>query len=259
MQNIDPIYFLQPILTIAFSAGLVIYWHFKRKFTGGVLIYSLLAFAGAIALKVAVQAVTYNAFLGVFKGNLSALGIYFGVQTVFFEVGGAFLVAAWAFSRGKMNLKDAEAYGLGLGFWENAVLLGALSVFNLVSVYLALAFGGATAQTVFSQLLNTRPELFYPPSQVLTLIGFGLLERVTSQMFHFSWGYLCVIAAVLHKKYFLVALPLGFLDFFVPFASSIGIPLFESFIFVLGLGSLMLTLIVRRSLPSECRGSSSLQ
>jgi hypothetical protein len=248
MQNIDPIYFLQPILTIAFSAGLVIYWHFKRKFTGAILVYSLLAYAGAIGLKAAIQAVTYNAFLGVFKGNLTALGVYFGVQTVFFEVVGAFLVAAWAFSRGKMNLKDAAAYGLGLGFWENAVLLGALSLFNLVSVYLALAFGGPTTQTVYSSLLSARPELFYPPSQALTLTGLGLLERVTSQMFHFSWGYLCVIAAVLHKKnYFLLALPLGFLDFFVPFASSMGLPLFETFIFVLGLGSLVLTLIVKRS------------
>ena len=51
MQNIDPVYMLQPIVVIAFSVGLVIYWAFKRNFAGRVLLYSLVAYGGAIALK----------------------------------------------------------------------------------------------------------------------------------------------------------------------------------------------------------------
>jgi hypothetical protein len=252
VQDIDPIYLLQPIITIAFSAGLIIYWRMKRNFTGAAFAYSLLAYAGAIAIKIVLQTLTYSSYLAIFKGNPSALGVYFGVQTVIFEVGGAFLVAAWAVSRGKLNFKDAEGYGLGLAFWENAGYLGILGLLNLVSVYLALAFVGPTAQRVYSQLITSRPELFAPPSLVLPLIGYGLLERVTSLLFHFSWGYLCILAAALHKrKYLLLALPMGLLDFFVPFASTMGLLLFELFIFALGLGVLGLTILVSRSLRSK--------
>lgn len=248
MQNIDLFYFLQPVVTIAFSAGLIIYWHLKRDFTKAAFGHSLLAYAGAIAIKVVVQALTYNAFLTRFSDNASALGIYLGGQTVFFEVGGAFLVAAWAASRGKLNVKDAEGYGLGLAFWENAGYVGVFGLFTLVSVYLTLASGGPTAQKFYSDLISTRPDLFYPASLALPLIGYGLLERVTSLLFHFCWGYLCVLAACLHKRqYLLLALPMGLLDFFVPFANSVGTPVFEAFIFVLGLGCLGLTVLVTRS------------
>jgi len=249
LQNIDLLYFLQPIITIAFSAGLVIYWHRKRTFTGAVLVYSLLAYAGAIAVKVAVQALTYPAFVARFGDNRWALGAYFGVQTVLFEVGGAFLVAAWAVSRGKLNTKDAEGYGLGLAFWENAGYLGTLGLFTLVSIYLTLAYAGPISQEVYSSLISTRPDLFYPPSQALPLVGYGLLERVTSLLFHVSWGYLCLIAASMHKRqYFLLALPMGLVDFFVPFAGILGVLMFESLLFVLGLGSVALALLVTRSL-----------
>jgi hypothetical protein len=249
MQNIDPIYLLQPIITIAFSTGLVIYWRMKRNFTGAVFAYSLLAYAGAIAIKIVLQTLTYNSYLAIFKDNPSALGVYFGVQTVLFEVGGAFLVAVWAVSRGKLNAKDAEGYGLGLAFWENVGYVGILGLLNLVSVYLALAFGGPIAQRVYSQLIISKPELFDPPSLALPLVGYGLLERVTSLLFHFSWGYLCILAAALHKrKYLLLALPMGFLDFFVPFAATMGLLWFELFIFALGLGVLGLTILVSRSL-----------
>jgi hypothetical protein len=249
MQNIDPLYLLQPITTIAFSAGLIIYWRMKRNFTGAAFAYSLFAYAGAIAVKIVFQTLTYNSYLALFKGNPAALGVYFGVQTVFFEIGGAFLVAAWAVSRGKLNAKDAEGYGLGLAFWENAGYLGILGLLNIASVYFALALGGPSAERVYSQLIISRPGLFDPPSLVLPLIGYGLLERVTSLLFHFSWGYLCVVAAALHKrKYLLLALPMGLLDFFVPFAASMGLLLFELFIFALGLGVLGLTILVSRSL-----------
>jgi hypothetical protein len=259
MQNIDPLYFLQPAGTIAFSAGLVIYWHRKRHFTRAAFVYSLFAYAGVIAIKIVVQVLTYNAFLTRFGNSSPALGAYFGVQTVLFEVGGAFLVAAWAVSRGKLNAKDAEGYGLGLAFWENAGYLGVLGALSLASTYLALASGGLAAQEFYSSLSDTRPDLFYPPSLALPLVGYGLLERVTSLLFHFSWGYLCLLAAFLHKRrYFLLALPMGLVDFFVPFAASLSILVSEAFIFVLGLGSLGLTLLVTRSLRHHDRPAEGL-
>jgi hypothetical protein len=247
MQNIDPVYFLQPIITIAFSAALVIYWSRKRSFTRAVFAISLIAYAGAIAVKVVLQALTFGAFLARFGTNPLALGVYFGVQTVFFEVGAAYLVAAWAVSRGKFTAKDAEGYGLGLAFWENAGYLGVLSLFSLLSLYLTLAFGGPTAQEFYSNLIKVRPDLFYPAAQVLPLVGYGTLERLSSLLFHFSWGYLCLLAAYVRtRRYFLLALPMGLVDFFVPFAGSVGIPVFESLIFVLGLGCLGLVLFVKK-------------
>jgi hypothetical protein len=249
MQNIDPLVLLQPIITIAFSAGLVIYWNRKRTLTRAAFVLSLVAYAGAIAVKIVLQAFTYGAFLARVSGNLLALGAYFGVQTVFFEVGGAYLVAVWAVSRAKLDHRDAEGYGLGLAFWENAGYLGALGLLTLLSIYLALASGGSTAEEFYSSLIKARPELFYPARQVLPLIGYGLMERMTSLLFHFSWGYLCVLAACTrNRRYFLLALPMGLVDFFVPFATSLGILLFESFVFVLGLGGLGLTWFVTKSL-----------
>ena len=247
-QNIDLVYLIQPIVTILFSVGLVVYWHYGRTFRRAILGYSLLAYAGAIAVKVVLQALTYGPFQARFGNNPSALGVYFGAQTVFFEVGGAFLVAAWASSRGKLEAKDAESYGLSLALWENAGYLGVLGLVNFVAVYVMLAIGGPTSQQVFSSLITTRPELFYAPLQALPLIGYGILERVSSLLFHFSWGYLCVLAACLRKKsYFLMALPMGLVDFFVPFAGSLTLPVFEWGIFVLGLGALAVALLVARS------------
>ncbi len=247
MQNIDPLYLLQPIVTIAFSAGLVIYWHLKRKFTALAFICSLLAYGGAIACKVIFQAITFNALMAGFHGDLSILGAYFGIQTVVFEVGGAYLIARLAVSRGKLEVGDAEAYGLGLAFWENAGYLGVLGMFSLLSIYLTLSAGSISSLELYSSLVTNRSTLFYPPSQALPLIGFSILERVSSLLFHFCWGYLCLLSAFTHnRRYFLAALPMGLLDFFVPFANYFGIPYFELFIYVLGLGTLGVTMFITK-------------
>ena len=257
VQNIDPLYFLQPIITIALSAALVIYWNRKRSFTRAVFVLSLVAYAGAIAVKVVLQAMTFGAFLARFGANPIALGVYFGVQTVFFEVGAAYLVATWAVARGKFTAKDAEGYGLGLAFWENAGYLGVLGLFSLLSLYLTLAFGGPTAQEFYSNLIKVRPDLFYPAAQVLPLVGYGTLERLSSLLFHFSWGYLCLLAAYVRtRRYFLLALPMGLVDFLVPFAGSLGILVFESLIFALGLGCLGLALLVTKSLRQNSGGAN---
>ena len=247
MQNIDVLYFLQPLITIAFSTGLVVYWHIKRRFTGIAFLCSMIAYAGAIACKVILQAITLNSLMANFHGDLSILGAYFGIQTVIFEVGGAYLVAILAVSRNKLKAKDSEAYGLGLAFWENAGYLGVLGLFSLLSIYLTLGSGTISSLELSSNLIANRPALFYPLSQALPLIGFSILERVTSLLFHFCWGYLCLLSASKHnRRYFLAALPMGLLDFFVPYANYLGIPIFELIIYVLGLSTLGVTLFITK-------------
>jgi len=247
VQNIDVFYFLQALVTIAFSTSLVLYWHLKRRFTGPAFLCSLIAYGGAIVCKVILQTITFNLLMSDFHGDLSILGTYFGIQTVIFEVGGAYLVAILAVSRNRLKAKDSEAYGLGLAFWENAGYLGVLGMFSLLSIYLTLSSGTIASLEVYSNLIANRPALFYPPSQALPLIGFSILERVTSLLFHFCWGYLCLLSASTHKRrYFLAALPMGLLDFFVPFANSLGIPIFELIIYVLGLSTLGVTLFITK-------------
>ena len=84
MQNIDPVYFLTPIIVIAFSFGLVIYWHFKKSLSKWVLLYSFIAYFGAIALKYVVQIPTIHQFEAAVGGNLAGLGLYYGFHTVVF-------------------------------------------------------------------------------------------------------------------------------------------------------------------------------
>ena len=239
---------------MSFSIGPVVYWYYRRDLGRSVLVFSFLAYAGAIAIKAVLQAETFNAFEARFGGNAVALGLYLGIQTVAFEIGGAFLVAAWAVSRRKLQAKDAEGYGLSLALWENAGLLGVLGLISLVTIYMTLSSGSPSAQEFYASLVRNRPDRFYPPSQALPLIAWGVLERVTSMLFHFSWGYLCVLAACFHRRrYLMLALPMGLVDFFVPFVGSLTLPVFESFLFVLGLGCLGLTLIVGKGLGSPSR------
>jgi hypothetical protein len=249
LQNIDPVFFLEPVSFIALSVALVLYWHFKRRFTMVVFASSFVAYAGAIALKEVVQYFTYAPFDGKFGSNDYALGLYFGLQTVFFEVGLAYLVAVLLVKKKKLQAQDAGGFGIGLGFWENGILLGALTLVSFAADYFIIAAGGGLAQTVYNAINKSQPSLFNPPLQAFSLLGFPLLERITSAIFHFCWGYLCVLAAVFAKKrYFFLALPMGLLDFLVPFAPILGTAAFEIMIFLMGLAVLTLTLFATKSL-----------
>lgn len=234
MQNIDSIFILQPVIIIIICSAFLVYWYFKRRFHLMVLAYSMVAYAVAITLKYAVQIPTINIVIDNFGSHSIALGMYYGFQTVFFEVGLAFIVAWYAFSHGKIERKDAEAYGSGLAFWENAGLLGILSLINLIVYWSILQTNTSLAQTLYNQLNTNAPDLFAPASQALGIVAIGTVERISSIMFHFAWGYLCVMAAVYRKKWlFLIALPMGFVDFLVPFAAPGNIILFEGVVFAL--------------------------
>jgi len=234
MQNIDPLFILQPVIVIIICTALLFYWYRKRRFHWMVLVYSLVAYSVAIALKYAVQIPTINAVTGYFGSASVGLGIYYGLQTVVFEVGLAYAVAYYVISHGLLERKDAEAYGSGLAFWENAGLLGILSLINLIAIFSILSSNTPLAQTVYNQLNASQPGLFAPASQALNSVALGTLERISSIMIHVAWGYLCFQAVVQRKKsLFLIALPMGFVDFLVPFASAMGIVAFEAVIFAL--------------------------
>jgi hypothetical protein len=259
MQNIDILFILQPIIVIIIASALMVYWHRKRRFHLSVILYSFIAYAAAIALKYAVQIPTINTVIDYFGANSIGLGVYYGLQTVFFEVGIAFLVASFAVSRGKLERKDAEAYGSGLAFWENAAFLGFLSLINLVAYYSILSTNTPLAQTLYDQLNKNAPDLFAPASQALASVAIGTVERISSILFHFAWGYLCVMAAVYNKKrLFLIALPMGFVDFLVPFAVPSNLIAFEAVVFALSTLSVAVAWYASRQVRKSSENETAL-
>jgi uncharacterized membrane protein YhfC len=167
---------------------------------------------------------------------------------VVFEVGLAFIVAWFAVRRGALERKDAEAYGSGLAFWENAILLGLLSLINLVAYYSILSSNTALAQNLCTQLDASAPQLFAPASEALRAVALGVVERTSSILIHLAWGYLCFMAAYYHRRrLFLIALPMGFIDFLVPFAQN-AIVIFEAMIFDLAVISMLIAWYVTRTI-----------
>ena len=247
MQNIDPIFMLEPMMVIGFSIATLLYWHRKKRISRYVLGFALLAYGGAIAAKVAFQYLTASRFFAMSQGSLWLLGFYFGLQTMIFEVGGAFLVARFAISKHRMKRKDGVGYGLGLAFWENGILLGATSLLSLLSYSITISQGGVAAETIYTLLSKSQPQLFHPPLEALQIICWAVMERVSSLMVHLSWGYLCLKSAASHKNgYFLLALPMGLVDFLVPFAGLMPISLFEIVIFMVAALCVLATVYATR-------------
>jgi hypothetical protein len=241
VQDIDPVLFVGPLVYIAFSSFLVAYWHYRRRLTAIILFLSAVAYFAAIGLKVLVQSFTYGWIQPTFGTVSIPTGLYFGLQTTFFEIGLAYLVARFAVSRGKIDARDGEGYGVSLAFWENGVLIGALTLLSLVFVYVLIA-DGLLSQSLYQSIVSSDPSYFYPPSQLLYPTAFGILERLSSLLFHFSWGYLCVLAAYLHKRnYLLLALPMGLVDALVPFAGELPLWVFETGLFLVALGAFAIT------------------
>ncbi|MDG6907819.1 MAG: YhfC family intramembrane metalloprotease [Nitrososphaerota archaeon] len=229
------------------SFGLVFFWSKKRSFSKWALLYSLAAYAGAIVLKEIIQVATIDAVQS--AHNTALLGIYYGTQTAIFEVGGAFLVASYAVSKGHFKKRDAESFGLGLAFWENGVLIGIPLLLNYVTYYLILTTPNSSlAETVYSALLKDSPNLFNGPYRALAIVGLSVLERISSLFAHFSWGFLAVVSAIYRRRDLItLVLPVGFLiDFLVPFASRMGTAEFELIIFTIGSVGLIVSLLIRR-------------
>lgn len=261
MQNIDLAVLLGPLVYVGLSAGLITYWKYRRRFTAAVLFLSAVAYFAAIGLKILFQNFTYGWINSTFGAASLATGLYFGLQTSLFEIGLAYAVARIAVHRGMTNARDAEGYGIGLAFWENGILLGALSFFNLTVTFLIIA-NGLMPQAEYQSLVNAEPSLFYSPSAILFPTALGILERISSLLVHFSWGYLCILSAYLRKRnYLLLAFPMGLIDALVPFASQVPLWVFEASLFLISLGILTLTWKVtekeRRGHPKELTAAVS--
>lgn len=150
-----------------------------------------------------------------------------------------------------MNANNAGAYGIGLAFWENGVLLGILPLISVIATYVLLSTGGSTASLVYNSISTANPGLFNQVNVALPTILFGILERVSSIIMHYSWGLLCVVAAVYKKRrYLFIALPMGLVDFLVPFSSSMPLYIFESLVFLIAVISLAAARLSTRNLKT---------
>jgi hypothetical protein len=221
---------------------------------GVVLLLSAGAYWIAIIVKEIIELASLGPLESAYGYQSIEVALFLGGLTVFLEVGLAYLFALYGFRRNGLQVSDAVTYGLGLSFWENGVLLGVLSLFNLLVVYLLLLSPSSIATTVYQDLSSASPNLFLPPASLLPGVLLGTLERVSSMLAHIAWGILVVLAAVTGKmRYLAYALPMGLVDALVPFASD-HIYLFEGGVFLLSLGFIF---VARKSLSDERAGPAA--
>jgi hypothetical protein len=247
MQNIDPVVFIEPVLAIVMSVVAIAYWRRQRGFRGMLFVLSLVAYSAAIAAKEVIQVFTLGAATKSFGSMSVGLGLYYGLQTVFLEVGLAYVLAVYGARRRGLKSSDGVGFGLSLAFWENGVLLGAFPLLNLGLVYLLIASGSGAGQAIYTSISAAQPAYFLPPFSLLPSALLGTLERLSSMLAHVAWGVLCVLAAVTGRRRYLgYALPMGMLDALVPFA-SLNVTLFEVVVFLLSLGFVLVAWWASRS------------
>lgn len=237
---------------MAISLGALVYWWNRRGFKAVALSMSFLAYFLAIVLKEVLQLYTYGAVKSAFGYVSLEMGLYFGLQTVFLEVGLAYVFAVYAVRSRGMSAQDRVAYGLGLSFWENGILLGLLPLFDLGVIYLVLSAGGQNATTVAAALPSA---YFAGPFAAIQAVAIGTLERISSMLAHLAWGILTVASAATgRKKYLAAALPMGLLDALAPFAGG-NIDLFEAVVFAFSVCFILLAYRLTRGLrPSPVEG-----
>ena len=89
MNDFDPVVFLSPVLAIIASILLLLIIRKKSRLRANVVVFALISYAAAIALKEIVQYFSLS-FIYDHFGKISLLtGLYFGLQTSIFEVFGA--------------------------------------------------------------------------------------------------------------------------------------------------------------------------
>ena len=247
-MEIDPILFLAPLLSIGITSGVALYWWRRYGFRAVVIPLTLFAYFVAIALKVVVQSFTSVQAENVFGPISEGFGLYLGLQTVFFEVGLAYVFALIGARKFKLEKKDAVPFGLGLAFWENGVLLGIYMLLQLLLIYISLLGNSSAAATTYFHIATSHPSYFYSPAKLLPGILYGALERISSLLAHTAWGVLVVFAALTKRKIFLaLAFPMGLVDALVPFASITSIAVFEAGFFLLSAGFILVALIATRA------------
>jgi hypothetical protein len=72
-------------------------------------------------------------------------------------------------------------------------------------------------------------------------------------MIHVAWGYLCFMAVLYHKKrLFVMALPMGLVDFLVPFAKN-NVLLFEAVVIALAVLSVFVAWYATKDLRKDAK------
>ncbi len=254
MGNIDPLYLLDGLVPLAVSVFLVFLWRMRRGFKWITLLYALIAYGGAIAMKYAIQIPTISSVINLYGNPSIELAIYYGLQTSVLEVGGAYLVARYAFSRGDLDRTDCKSYGISLSFWENGILLGLLTFISLLTDYIILGSGGSLSRIVYRSLMDYSPALFYSPSRAWFPVLLSVMERISSMQAHIAWGILTLLSASTGKKpYLYVALPMGMIDALVPYSSIIGVVYFEVLVFLISTAFLLIALILEARYMDQSR------
>jgi hypothetical protein len=130
------------------------------------------------------------AFLSFFLTPQIPTYIAYGILTTIFEPGFAYL-----FSR--FIKENPKTYGIGLAFWENAILLGLLE--------LPYAFIETTTTVL--------PLLLY-------LIIIKIMDRTSSLLLHYSWGISAYYSFWRKElKYIFTVAPLGMVDSLTAYVS----------------------------------------
>ena len=258
VENFNPVFLLSPAIPIIFSFALLFYWRYRKSFRWMILVYALIAYAGAIFIKSVFQYFTALPFINYFGSVSVATGLYYGLQTSLLEVGLAYVVIRYAIRRHDYESKYASSYGISLSFWENGILLGVYPLINLALSYILISANLAgLSQLLSDTLMKSEPGLFAPTLQALPSIGLSGIERTSSLFAHYSWGVL-VFLSVTRKKvsYFLIALPMGLIDALVPYARVMGIYRFEAILFFITVIFLAIVILVQKRNVDNIQESS---
>ena len=257
LLEIDPVVFLYPLASLGVILGVTLYWRWRRGFRLILIPLTLGAYFLAIGLKVVVQDLTAVQAAEAFGSISAGFGLYLGLQTVFFEVGLAYVFALVGARKLRLTTSDGVPFGLGLAFWENGVLLGLYPLIQLVIIYVALLGNSSAAASTYFSVVTSHPDYFSAPAQLLPSIFYtGLVERASSLLAHTAWGMLAVWAAVTRRKaYLALALPMGLIDALVPLASLTSVESFEAGVFILGAACLLAAVLVTR----PRKGANSVQ
>lgn len=135
--------------------------------------------------------------------------------------------------------------------WENGIFISIPQILEYIVYYLLVPKN----PTLYSELLKSAPSLFLDPAKALPLVGFAILERISSELYHLSWGIIAILRATTNKKWlWIIAFPMGLVDFLVPFEKNLGLSTFELIVFILALVSTLvasgLNKIIKNNLDS---------
>jgi len=225
--DINPLALLIPIISIIIGVVPVIIVRPNIMIVSA----SAIAYFVAIGLKIAVEIPLSNL---IHPSPLYLQALFYGSLTAIFEVGLAFLIPlAFQNYLKEYTKKKALSYGAMLAFWENAVFVGLIGIIQIGALLALQNYNPALVQ----QAIHAQPFLAYPTLQLLPLIGFGALERVSSFLAHTAWGSLGYYFLFSRSKKLLFIAFLGYIDGLVPFIDYGIIPLYlaEVIIFIISL------------------------